>query len=72
MPNYEVEEFHQQGSLGITNRDEVIGMLQFAHAEQTQVDVGLQVGADGRIWLCVNGMAFIRFKPGMAQMFVGS
>lgn len=68
----EVEEFHQQGSLGVINRDEVTRMLQEAHRESGQVDVGLQVGADGRIWLCVNGIAFIRFKPGMAQMFVGA
>ena len=66
----EVQEFHQQGSLGINNADVILKDLQIAHARGIQVDVGLQVGADGRIWLCVNGVAFIRFKPGMAQMFV--
>lgn len=72
MNGYEVPEFHQDGSLGIENRDEVTRMLQEAHIEGGQVDVGLQVADDGRIWLCVNGMAFLRFKPAMAQMFVGS
>jgi hypothetical protein len=26
-------------------------------------DVGIQIAEDGRIWLCVDGEAFIRFKP---------
>jgi len=26
-------------------------------------DVGIQIARDGRIWLCFNGGAFIRFKP---------
>jgi len=26
-------------------------------------DVGIQIARDGRIWLCYNGIAFIRFKP---------
>jgi hypothetical protein len=66
----EVGEFHQQGSLGISNRDEVIAMLQAANTANETIDVGLQASLDGRIWLCVNGMAFLRFKPGMPQMFV--
>jgi len=28
-----------------------------------QVDIGIQIAKDGRIWVCVNGEAFIRFKP---------
>lgn len=66
----EVEEFHQLGSLGISNHDEVIAELHKASLAQDEVDVGLQVGPDGRIWLCVNGLAFIRFKPNMRQIFV--
>lgn len=27
------------------------------------VEFGLQVGIDGRVWICVNGAAFLRFKP---------
>lgn len=26
-------------------------------------DVGIQVATDGRIWVCINGAAFLRFKP---------
>lgn len=68
--SYEVPEFHQQGSIGITDLDEIIPMLQLAASKGEQVDVGLQVNHEGRIWLCVNGMALIRFKPNMAQMHV--
>lgn len=64
----EVEEFHQSGSLGICNFKEVIDRLRDAAAHGIRVDVGLQVSMDGRIWLCVDGMAFIRFKPRMPQM----
>lgn len=26
-------------------------------------DFGIQVAEDGRIWVCVDGVAFLRFKP---------
>jgi hypothetical protein len=65
-------EVHQQGSLGITNWAQVLCELAGAADSATTVDVGLQVAADGRIWLCVNGLAFVRFKPGMAQMVVNA
>lgn len=26
-------------------------------------DVGIQIARDGRIWICYNGQAYIRFKP---------
>lgn len=68
----EYPEVHQQGSLGITNWAQVLCELADAADSATTVDVGLQVGPDGRIWLCVNGMAFLRFKPGMAQMVVNT
>lgn len=32
------------------------------------VDVGVQIAHDGRIWLCINGQAFIRFKPKTGQI----
>lgn len=52
----EIKEFHQTGVLSIENRE------MFSNVENP-CDVGLQVSFDGRIWLCVNGIAFIRFKP---------
>jgi len=26
-------------------------------------DLGIQTSKDGRIWICINGVAFLRFKP---------
>ena len=25
--------------------------------------LGIQTSEDGRIWICINGVAFLRFKP---------
>jgi len=26
-------------------------------------DIGIQVAEDGRVWICINGISFLRFKP---------
>ena len=26
-------------------------------------DFGIQIAEDGRVWICINGIAFIRFTP---------
>jgi hypothetical protein len=26
-------------------------------------DFGIQISEDGRVWICINGEAFIRFSP---------
>jgi len=26
-------------------------------------DLGIQIADDGRIWICINGASFLRFKP---------
>lgn len=49
-------ETHARGLLTIENLDLVL------RADPRDVDVGVQIAHDGRIWLCVNGMAFVRFK----------
>lgn len=52
-----VKETHQQGHLSVENLEMILEMpIQ-------NCDVGIQTHDDGRIWLCVNGIAFIRFKP---------
>jgi len=48
------EELHQEGMLSIE-----MDLPKGQHIG----DVGIQVARDGRIWLCYNGQAFIRFKP---------
>jgi hypothetical protein len=25
--------------------------------------LGIQIGADGKVWICINGLSFLRFKP---------
>lgn len=52
-----VPETHQQGVLSIENLDFVQA------ADTTDCDVGVQLHDDGRIWICVDGVAFLRFKP---------
>lgn len=32
-----------------------------------KVTFGLQVGADGRVWVCVDGKSFIRFNPNIPE-----
>ena len=54
-------ETHKQGLLSIENLERIQQM------NKLDVDVGVQIAHDGRIWLCVEGMAFIRFKPHWKQ-----
>lgn len=53
----EVKLTHQKGALRIENLEMIRGM------PLKNVDVGLQVAKDGRIWVCVNGIALLRFMP---------
>ena len=48
------EVLHQDGSLSIEKA------LTAVHRH---CDLGVQIARDGRIWLCVDGQAYIRFKP---------
>lgn len=54
----ELEETHQTGLATIENLDLVRKLLLYP----TQ-DFGIQIAKDGRVWICINGIAFIRFKP---------
>ena len=46
--------FHQEGVLSIEKA------LTAVHRH---CDLGIQIARDGRIWLCVNAEAYVRFKP---------
>lgn len=51
-----IEETHQRGALDLD--------LEAAKGvDMMDCDVGLQTAQDGRIWLCLNGRALVRFKP---------
>ena len=45
---------HQQGIISIENMPE--GLV-------IEGDLGIQIARDGRVWVCINGVAFLRFKP---------
>lgn len=48
-------ETHQEGILSIHKA--------FSTNQELHCDLGVQIAPDGRIWLCTNGEAYIRFKP---------
>ena len=35
-------------------------------------DFGLQIAEDGRVWICINGVAFLRFMPKDKYFAAGS
>lgn len=53
----EISEIHQQGMLDIENLESIQNL------NLMDCDLGLQASKDGRVWVCVNGIAFLRFKP---------
>ena len=53
----ELPEIHQQGMLSIENQE------LLASIDKSNLDFGIQVSVDGRVWVCLNGIAFLRFKP---------
>jgi hypothetical protein len=48
-----IDETHQEGLLSI----------EMPNVESQICALGIQTARDGRIWVCINGQAFIRFKP---------
>jgi len=54
MKHNEYPETHQQGNIFFEQSVEQ-GVL-FG-------DLGVQVSSDGRVWICVDGKALIRFTP---------
>ena len=50
----EYPETHQTGYLSVE---------QIIPTNLKECDFGIQIAKDGRVWVCVNGMAFLRFKP---------
>lgn len=52
-------EIHRTGKISIENY-EIIKDFNLTGAE---ADFGLQTSKDGRVWICINGISFIRFKP---------
>ena len=53
----EMNEMHCEGHIDISEE-----YKNFPHDLQN-ADLGIQISYDGRVWLCINGIAFLRFKP---------
>ena len=58
----EYRETHQQGHISIENKDMILDR-ENDFGQTIQGDFGIQIAKDGRVWICINGIAFIRFKP---------
>ena len=58
MPKFkEMDVTHCRGHLTIHE-----DYKDFPHNLQ-DCDLGIQISHDGRLWLCINGISFIRFRP---------
>lgn len=55
----ELKETHQQGTISIENLE-----LHLANhkAKTWKGDFGIHIASDGRIWICLDGIAFLRFS----------
>jgi streptogramin lyase len=47
-------ETHQQGIISVEQKMEM---------GTKEGDFGIQIAEDGRVWICVDGVALVRFKP---------
>lgn len=50
----EYPELHSQGVISIEN---------LPKERMIKGDLGIQIAPDGRVWICIDGIAFLRFKP---------
>jgi hypothetical protein len=50
----EIPETHQKGFISIEQNLKITNKI---------ADLGIQIAQDGRIWICLDGAALIRFKP---------
>lgn len=46
-----------------THQDGIVSIEQNMKKGITKGDFGIQVAKDGRVWICIDGFALIRFKP---------
>jgi hypothetical protein len=57
-------EIHQQGLISIENIPTILGYIdEHRDSYYMEGDLGVQIANDGRVWVCVDGVAFLRFKP---------
>ncbi len=54
----EYPETHSQGIISIEN---------LPKERMIKGDLGIQISENGRVWVCINEIAFLRFKPNMEK-----
>ena len=57
------KERHTLGHLSFENisMNDISEILNRGYA--SNVDLGVQIAQDGRVWVCIDGIAFLRFSP---------
>ena len=55
-------EKHQKGLISISNKSDILNR-ENDFDESIRGDFGVQIAKDGRVWICINGISFIRFSP---------
>jgi len=55
-------EKHWQGAVGIEN----LALIQ--EMDLQCADFGVRIASNGQVWCCVNGIAFVRFRPLSPEM----
>lgn len=56
-------ETHTRGRLSIENAEDISRRLKYAAEHDLDLDFGVQIAHDGRVWVCIDSIAWIRFKP---------
>ena len=51
----------------ITNMKGVISFEQDIKAGMKKGYLGIQISKDGRVWICIDGLALIRFNPNIGK-----
>jgi hypothetical protein len=52
-------ETHQNGIVSIENLPDELE----CDPGHMKCDFGIHIASDGRVWICIDGIAFIRFSP---------
>lgn len=67
FPN--LEETHSNGTVLINNVDVISMMLLEDLRLNRSTDLGLKI-KDGKVWVCINGISLLRFKPESIEAYV--
>ena len=62
------EETHMEGAVSFENNP----WDENAHIPVIYGDFGIEIAEDGRVWICIDGISFIRFTPKSRYTTVGS